>query len=98
MKIKVIEIPDGPEPEDIRKEWIGIVFIIKNDEISRQCRYSHDKSFLDIGSEVNVYKIPYKRAMQALKRKGREEAYFYFKQKQEKLYHPYFVFYEDVCA
>jgi len=96
LKIEIIQIPSGSEPQDIREAWVGVIFTVKKEERSRQCRYSFDENFLDIGSEVDVYRIPYKKAIRALKKFGRDEAYGYFTQNLEKLYHPQFIFYKDV--
>lgn len=95
MEIKIVKVPEGIEPQDIREAWIGITLPVK--ETSHQCRYGIDENVLTVGEEVLVYKISYEEALEALKEYN-IDAFQYWNQNWEKFYHPEgFVFYEDYC-
>ncbi len=68
-KIKIIDTPPGFAPEEIRKQWIGVIIPLSENPIPE------DKVVIRIGNQNRGgYKVRGSEAVSALKEAGKHEA------------------------
>lgn len=69
LSVRIVEVPPGFAPEEIRQQWLGVILgALSDDQIRPRTRYGIDNA------NVGGFTVPKSTAVKALRLMGRSEA------------------------